>query len=77
MYRGFEPGPVDGVMGNLTRTALRRFQAQEGLPVRGELDDVTEARLSARPARTTKTTNALSETAPNSPKGIQDALTAA
>jgi N-acetylmuramidase-like protein/putative peptidoglycan binding protein len=46
LYRGFEPGPIDGMMGNLTRTALRRFQAQEGLTVSGEVDDTTEARLS-------------------------------
>ena len=46
LYRGFQPGPIDGMMGNLTRTALRQFQAQEGLTVRGELDDATEARLS-------------------------------
>ena len=46
LYGGFEPGPVDGKMGKPDRTALRRFQAQEGLAVRGELDDATEARLS-------------------------------
>ena len=46
LYRGFQPGPIDGMMGNLTRNAIRRFQAREGLTVRGELDDSTEARLS-------------------------------
>jgi hypothetical protein len=46
LYRGFEPGPVDGMIGNLTRTAFRRFQAHEGLPVSGELDEATETRLS-------------------------------
>jgi hypothetical protein len=45
LYRGFEPGPIDGVMGNVTRNALRRFQAQEGLAVTGNLDGATEARL--------------------------------
>jgi hypothetical protein len=49
LYRGFEPGPVDGMMGNLTRSALRRFQEQEGLPASGKLDDATEARLSITP----------------------------
>jgi N-acetylmuramidase/Putative peptidoglycan binding domain len=45
LYRGFEPGPIDGVMGNVTRNTLRRFQAQEGLAVTGDLDGPTEARL--------------------------------
>jgi hypothetical protein len=26
LYRGFHPGPIDGVFGNVTRNALRRFQ---------------------------------------------------
>lgn len=29
--RGFEPGPIDGVMGPLTRSALAAFQRSEGL----------------------------------------------
>ena len=45
LYRGFHPGPIDGVIGNVTRGALRRFQREEGLPVTGELDDATEGRL--------------------------------
>jgi hypothetical protein len=45
LYRGLEPGPIDGVMGNVTRNALRRFQAQVGLPATGNLDPSTEARL--------------------------------
>jgi hypothetical protein len=45
LYRGFHPGPIDGVIGNVTRGAIRRFQQAEGLPITGELDDATEARL--------------------------------
>jgi hypothetical protein len=45
LYRGFEPGPIDGVMGNVTRNALRRFQTQEGLTVTGILDGATQVRL--------------------------------
>jgi peptidoglycan hydrolase-like protein with peptidoglycan-binding domain len=45
LYRGFHSGPIDGVIGNVTRGALRRFQQSEGLPVTGELDAATEARL--------------------------------
>jgi hypothetical protein len=45
LYRGLYPGPIDGVIGNVTRGAVRRFQQAEGLPVTGELDDATEVRL--------------------------------
>jgi len=44
-YRGFHPGPIDGIIGNVTRGALRRFQQAENLPVTGDLDQATEARL--------------------------------
>jgi hypothetical protein len=47
LYRGFDPGPIDGVIGNVTRRALRGFQAEAGLPITGELDDETESRLSS------------------------------
>jgi hypothetical protein len=46
LYGGFHPGPVDGIIGNVTRGALRRFQETEGLPPTGELDLATEERLS-------------------------------
>ncbi len=38
-------GSIDGVSGSQTRGALRVFQAREGLPVTGELDAATRARL--------------------------------
>jgi len=40
-YRGFHPGPVDGVLGNLTRSALREFQKQHGLALTGAADAQT------------------------------------
>jgi N-acetylmuramidase/Putative peptidoglycan binding domain len=45
LYGGFHPGPIDGVIGNVTRAALRRFQLAEGLPATGDLDPSTEASL--------------------------------
>jgi hypothetical protein len=45
LYRGFDPGPIDGVMGNVTRNAFRRFQNQQGLAVTGTLDGATATRL--------------------------------
>lgn len=43
---GFDPGPADGVLGNRTREALRRFQRDAGLPaVNGEPDEETMEKL--------------------------------
>jgi hypothetical protein len=44
--------PVDGIMGPETRSALRRFQAQEKLPVTGIVGPDTERALLAATART-------------------------
>ncbi len=44
--QGYDPGPLDGVMGEHTRAALRQFQRHEGLTVTGNLDPKTKARLS-------------------------------
>lgn len=44
-YRGLNPGPVDGLIGNRTRNALKTFQQQAGLSATGEVDDETLARL--------------------------------
>ena len=37
LARGYDPGPADGVLGWRTRAAIRRFQADAGLPVDGEV----------------------------------------
>jgi hypothetical protein len=38
---GYDPGPIDGVLGPQTRAALRRYQASQGLPTTGALDEAT------------------------------------
>ena len=38
---GFNPGPIDGMLGPQTREALRRYQASQGLPATGALDEAT------------------------------------
>jgi rare lipoprotein A len=38
---GFHPGPVDGVVGPRTTRALRAYQAREGVPQTGVLDEAT------------------------------------
>src|SRR5690554_5021874 len=37
--QGFDPGPVDGIMGERTRQALREFQRQNNLEVTGDIDE--------------------------------------
>jgi peptidoglycan hydrolase-like protein with peptidoglycan-binding domain len=45
---GYQPGPVDGVMGNRSIDALKRFQKDHNLPVTGTLDEQTTSRLRVR-----------------------------
>lgn len=42
---GYEPGPVDGLMGTKTRAAIRRYQVVVGLPVDGRITRSVLARL--------------------------------
>jgi Putative peptidoglycan binding domain len=43
-WRGFYSGRIDGVMGPETRSAIRDFQRQQGLPVTGQIDsELTKA----------------------------------
>src|SRR5215475_1870995 len=44
---GFDPGVIDGVLGPRTRNALRRYQASQGLPTTGLLDEATRQILLA------------------------------
>jgi peptidoglycan hydrolase-like protein with peptidoglycan-binding domain len=48
---GFNPGPIDGILGPRTKGALRRYQASQGLPATGALDKATRQALlpSGRP----------------------------
>jgi hypothetical protein len=42
---GFNPGPIDGILGPRTRGALRRYQANQGLAATGGLDEPTRQAL--------------------------------
>jgi hypothetical protein len=42
---GFNPGPIDGILGPRTRRALRRYQASQGLPETGAVDEATRQAL--------------------------------
>jgi peptidoglycan hydrolase-like protein with peptidoglycan-binding domain len=56
--KGFDPGPVDGVMGPKTRAAVREFQRKEGIAETGRLDLTTSSRLGSD--RTAQTSGAAS-----------------
>ena len=43
--KGFDPGPIDGVMGSQTRQAISQYQQSENLPVTGHLDGETAGKL--------------------------------
>ena len=44
---GYQPGPIDGILGPHTAGALRAFQGDNALPVTGRLDAATAAKLDA------------------------------
>jgi hypothetical protein len=50
-YLGFQPGPVDGTMGRITRSALAEFQSQQGIAATGDLDDGTLQKLQSAPGK--------------------------
>ena len=39
--RNYNPGPIDGVLGPQTRSALEAFQRNSGLSVTGRMDTAT------------------------------------
>ena len=45
MHKGYNPGPVDGLMGKKTRDAIAKFQWDIGLKVTGSLDHATQTAL--------------------------------
>jgi hypothetical protein len=48
-YTGFKPGPVDGFLGNLTRSAIVEYQIGERLPPTGTIDQALLSRLAPAP----------------------------
>jgi len=47
--KGYDVGPVDGVLGSRTRTGIRQYQASEKLAVTGRLDADTAGKLGVGP----------------------------
>jgi peptidoglycan hydrolase-like protein with peptidoglycan-binding domain len=46
-YLGFCPGPIDGLRGRKTRSAIIQFQEKHGLKPTGDLDKETEELINA------------------------------
>jgi peptidoglycan hydrolase-like protein with peptidoglycan-binding domain len=65
--KGFDPGPIDGIMGPRTAAAVRDFQQQQGLKATGQLDMATRSQLGSNlPATDPARTDARSEARPDS-----------
>ena len=47
--KGYDAGPVDGVLGSRTRASIRQYQASEKLTVNGRLDAETAGKLGVGP----------------------------
>ena len=44
---GYEPGPADGIMGKMTKKAIKKFQKDNDLPPTGKIDNDTKIKLGA------------------------------
>jgi len=69
--QGYNPGPIDGVMGPRTSAAVRDYQAKEGLTASGQLDDATMDKLGVRGASSASPTTEPQTTAPGAQKSKQ------
>src|SRR5438105_10551543 len=75
--KGFNPGPIDGIMGPRTKAALSDFQTKENMKVTGSLDKETKAKLmTASGSSSTSTTSSTSSTT-TSPSASPSASTPA
>jgi hypothetical protein len=42
---GYQPGPADGIMGKMTKKAIKNFQKDNDLPPTGKIDNDTKNKL--------------------------------
>jgi lipid-binding SYLF domain-containing protein len=72
---GFDPGPINGVMGAMMITTLRNYQSHNGLPVTGTITPETETALMAYAPATVSTGQNMPVTVrPNQIRRAQRAL---
>jgi len=72
--KGYDPGPIDGVLGPRTRAALRSYQQAENLAVTGRLDPQTAAKLGggSQPGPVDREQNAPAADADNTARNQRD-----
>jgi peptidoglycan hydrolase-like protein with peptidoglycan-binding domain len=74
--KGFDPGPVDGINGPLTRAAVKKYQSQQNLDADGRLGAKTLDGLGVKEAKPSKQFAASGENMKNSySKGGSDVAT--
>ena len=59
--KGYDPGPVDGIDGPLTRAAVRNYQQKENINADGRLGPKTLDSLGVKPASTSAEFDAAGE----------------
>jgi peptidoglycan hydrolase-like protein with peptidoglycan-binding domain len=69
--QGFDPGPIDGLMGPRTSAALTDYQRKNDLPVTGMLDEATMQKLDVRSTRATDVPAASPASRPDPKKQTQ------
>jgi peptidoglycan hydrolase-like protein with peptidoglycan-binding domain len=74
---GHDPGPIDGVMGERTRDALRAYQKKQGIGATGRLDDATLAKLGQSPSAASDKQPTGGDTRPNAVDPAQATKTGA
>jgi lipid-binding SYLF domain-containing protein len=70
--KGFNPGPIDGIMGAKTTKALASFQRQQNLYANGKLDDRTERELGIGTSKPTEVPGEREKPAPMPPNPKPD-----
>ena len=73
---GHDPGPIDGVNGPRTTSALKAYQKAQGLEPTGRLDDATLAKL-GEPAKSASKTQTGGDARPSPADPAQGAKTGA
>jgi peptidoglycan hydrolase-like protein with peptidoglycan-binding domain len=63
---GYYTGPIDGMSGPMTRTAIRKFQGDNNLTVNGRLDPATRDKLMAKGEASRTETGGMTTTASSS-----------
>lgn len=67
--KGFDPGPIDGVMGQKTQEALRSFQQSKNIKVTGRLDSETAQQLGVGSSTSGSSSSTRSSSRSNSDMG--------